>query len=155
MGGQNNFDWLKGVIQDAQEVVPGEIWRVSIQKSDGSRPEAIYVLEATCEVVGYSSDDLSSIQEEKTTVMGNARALRADWTTYIQQQVSNHRQGNAVQSLLSHLKWANYEEYNRGISKLWLTRIASESLLGLAKKVVAERYVLACVVDNRCVDICF
>ena len=87
--------------------------------------------------------------------MGNARALRADWTTYIQQQVSNHRQGNAVQSLLSHLKWANYEEYNRGISKLWLTRIASESLLGLAKKVVAERYVLACVVDNRCVDICF
>ena len=41
------------------------------------------------------------------------------------------------------------EEYDRGISKLWLKRMGNEGLVGGVKKAIAERYVLACVVGNR------
>jgi hypothetical protein len=50
---------------------------------------------------------------------------------------------------MEHLKWTNHEEYERGISKLWLKRIQNEGELGAAKLDAAERYVLACVVSNR------
>lgn len=58
-------------------------------------------------------------------------------------------QDSPPMSLISHLKWQNHEEYHQGISKLWLKNIAKEKELGIAKRVAAERYLLACVAGNR------
>lgn len=126
--------WLKHIVEDAQEVVKGEIWAITIR--DGNSLAEFYVLESTCEVIGRA---LNTPQLEVYS-----SELRADWSRYI----SSHTAGS--RDLISeNLRWANYDEYNRGISRHWLRRISGEGDAGLSKKVVAERYVLACVVANR------
>ena len=145
IGGDRKSDWLSGIVQDVQEVVPQEIWRISVRKPQETHVDVVYVLEATCEAVGCDHS-----AKEDVSKQGNSKQwpLRADWSAYIQMQMGPNR-GLQSGSLLHHLKWAHCEEYDKGISKLWLRRIASEGLLGEAKKTVAERYVLACVVGNR------
>jgi hypothetical protein len=135
-----------GVVIDAQEVVEGEVWSITTRSSLST--EVLYVLEATCEVVGhppFSSDQLA----ESNSPSGGRIPLRADWSAYIEGQASQPSSVGRTPSLMEHLKWTNHEEYERGISKLWLKRIHNEGELGAAKLVVAERYVLACVVSNR------
>lgn len=136
----------KGIVTDAQELVDGEIWSVTI--SCEKRIQVFYVLEATCEVVGHPpwspTESLNLLAVART----NALSIRADWSAYINEHISPSATVKLL-PLLEHLKWTNHEEYDRGISKLWLNKIQRDGELGTAKRVVAERYVLACIVGNR------
>ncbi|KAG2039551.1 hypothetical protein BDR03DRAFT_1008877 [Suillus americanus] len=127
--------WLKHTVEDAQEVVKGEIWTITIR--DGNSLSEFYVLESTCEVIGRALNAQLEVYSP---------GLRADWSRYL----SSHAGVSAgPRNLISeNLRWADYEEYDRGISRHWLLRISAEGDVGLLKKVVAERYVLACVVAN-------
>ncbi|KAG6868614.1 hypothetical protein C0993_000417 [Termitomyces sp. T159_Od127] len=125
-------------ICDVQEVVEGEIWSIKTHSFRGK--EMMYVLEATCEVIGHPEVHVDDAPQ-------NTISLRADWSAYVHQYLTRTI-GICLPSLMERLKWANYEEYYRGLSKLWLSRISSEGKVGAAKRVVAERYVLACVVGN-------
>lgn len=145
--------WLCDVVADVQEVVKGEIWSVSVvsphfkpQGIISSVKETFYVLESTCEVVGR--------QEAQECVddhdLSSRIPVRADWSEYVSRCLQSASSATIVHEPLSRrLKWANHEEYEKGISRLWLKRIASEGPIGTAKRTVAERYVMACVVANR------
>lgn len=128
----------------------GEIW--SIKLCSGTNTEVFYVLESTCEVVGHppaSSHPTGSshpIPDSSASVM----TVRSDWSTYISQRMLPLH-GSPPRPLLDHLKWLNHEEYEKGMSKLWLTRVANEGDFGRYKLVVAERYILASVAGNRLV----
>jgi hypothetical protein len=134
---QDPSAWLKRTVEDAQEVVKGEIWAITIR--DGNSLSEFYVLESTCEVIGRTLD--------APQLEVYSSGLRADWSRYI----SSHTGvcAGPRNLITENIRWANYEEYDRGISRHWLRRISGEGDVGLSKKVVAERYVLACVVANR------
>ncbi|KAI0357387.1 hypothetical protein OH77DRAFT_1450773 [Trametes cingulata] len=139
--------WLRGSIVDVQEVIKDEIWSVTVEyPAEDSLPqkarrETIYVIEATCEMVGRAEPTTPDYDVDKPISL----PARADWSSYIARRVAP---SSKEEPLLSHLKWSCHEEFERGISRLWLKRIAGEGELGMAKRVVAERYVLACVVGN-------
>jgi hypothetical protein len=107
----------------------------------------VHVIEATCEVVGTSSPTLF---DQPSSVLPT---LRADWSTYI--SPSSQTTGIHLATLLSQLKWAHQGEYDRGLSRAWLTRTINEGYAGAEKRRIAERYVLACVVSNRLASIDF
>lgn len=158
-GGSDRLAWSCGVVVDAQEVVKDEIWTVIVQtacsqQDDASvfRTETFYVLEQTCEVIGQplpSALPTASNAVDGADAPSSIIQLRADWSDYIAHRASVH--GSSPLPLLSRLKWQNHEEYYKGLSRLWLKRIAGEGELGIAKRIVADRYVLSCVVGNRCV----
>jgi hypothetical protein len=159
VGGEGNgalSSWMYSVVVDAQEVVKDEIWTVTIQTSspvDGATwSETVYVLESTCEVVGRPSapaNPTDSFAVSATATLSTTH-VRADWSAYIaHRQLPTSAHDSPPLPLLAYLKWQNHEEYYRGLSKVWLKRIADEGELGIAKNVVAYRYVLACVVGNR------
>jgi hypothetical protein len=134
--------WMRGTVVDAQEIVPGEVWCVTVRPPSGS-DEVYYALEATCEIVGQAPPPPGSDSEGDEDA---PLTLRADWSTFVSQSTDGYK---SRQSILDRLRWANMEEYERGVSKLWLARIAREGDEGGAKRRVAERYVLASVVANR------
>nr|VWO98577.1 CULLIN_2 domain-containing protein [Ganoderma boninense] len=140
--------WLHGSIVDVQEVIPTEVWSVAIEYATSSarpgRRETLYVLEATCEVIGRPATQTADCPSS-TGVGGTAYPLRVDWSTYIAHRIV---MTETEAGLLAHLKWACQEDYERGISTLWLRRIATEGQAGAAKRTVAERYVLASVIGN-------
>lgn len=107
-------------------------------------PQSLYILDATCEVVGNAEVLPNPTDSESEMQRPSSNFLRADWTAFIQQHVTN----KSVSPLLTHLKWAHFEEYDKGISRFWLKRIEFEGDLGFMKRTVAERYVLACVIGN-------
>lgn len=111
----------------------------------------VYVLETTCEVIGHASPPVRPDEGEIATedLDASLSPIRADWSSYIHSTVEQRVSG--MPSLLSKLKWAHQEEYDRGISRAWLARISKEGEEGVERRRVAERYVLACVVANRCV----
>ncbi len=121
---------MSGTVVDAQEVIKGEIWCITMQHR--TVKESFYVLEATCEVVGHPpASQLDSLP------------IRADWSAYIEHRSSVHP------TMMEHICWTNHEEYDRGISRHWLKRMRREGKMGAALEVIAGRYVLACVVGNR------
>jgi hypothetical protein len=134
-------------IETVEQVVPGEIWKVGIRSNPQIR-ETYYILEATCEVVGMEDVLKNGASDEDAPAHP-----RADWTAYISKNKSeaSNGEGFGQQSLFQSLRWPNHEEYTHGISKLWISRIDNEGEIGAYKLVVAKRYVLACVVGNRCV----
>lgn len=158
-GGSSPPAWSHGIVVDAQEVVKDEIWTVTVQ-TPASQPddkcgvEIFYVLEQTCEVVGRPLPSANPIDSAVAFdgLLSRTVQVRADWSAYIaHRQLPLGAYESPPLPLLSHLKWQNHEEYVRGISKLWLKRIEGEGALGLVKKTVANRYILACVVGNRCI----
>jgi hypothetical protein len=158
-GGNDPLVWSHGIVVDAQEIVQNEIWTITMrtppsQPGGTSRVEIFYVLEQTCEVVGHPLPPVHpidpSVGSNEFALVSNTIQVRADWSAYIaHRQLPPSSHDSPPLPLLDHLKWQNHEEYHRGLSKLWLNRIADEGELGSAKKIVAERYVLACVVGNR------
>ncbi|KAF8908955.1 hypothetical protein CPB84DRAFT_1766476 [Gymnopilus junonius] len=129
-------------ILDVQEVVKDEIWKITYHSR--SSIQELFVLESTCEVIGKADVPL------ETSAVPYPLNFRTDWAAYIQSKLSPDSQKSNVQSqgLLDYLHWPNHEEYTRGISNLWLKRVKGEGTVGLAKLVVAQRYVLACVASN-------
>lgn len=163
-GGNSTQVWSHSVVVDAQEVVKDEIWTITIQNfspvDDTNWVETVYVLESTCEVIGRPSvpanptDSFAVLDASVATL--STKHVRADWSAYIaHRQLPTSAHDSPPPPLLAYLKWQNHEEYYRGLSKVWLKRIASEGELGSAKSVVAHRYVLACIVGNRCAQLAF
>ncbi|KIP04667.1 hypothetical protein PHLGIDRAFT_183223 [Phlebiopsis gigantea 11061_1 CR5-6] len=143
IGGRESEAWLQYTIISAQEVIQDEIWIVTIRscgRSAATEVSTFYVLEQTCEVIGRPNSAAAG-----PLVL----ELRSDWSNYIQGHLTGVTTGIvSCPSLLQNLKWAHYEEYDRGVSKLWLRRVEKEGDLGTIKRTVAERYTLACVVAN-------
>ena len=137
--GHDASAWKASRVMDVQEVVKNEVWKVVTQRDRVT--EAFYVLEATCEVIG-SPTSPSSEEVDRGT-------LRADWSAYINKLSGEPSVQPAKACLLDHIRWSDIEEYERGISRLWLSRISKDGNLGHAKRCVAERYILASVVANR------
>ena len=127
--------WLDAQITNVQQLVPGEIWCVTMSE------KSFYVLEATCEVVG-----------RPTTPSGESSEIpvRADWSKYIAHRLVPPTVHTVPPPpLLEQVSWTNHEEYEHGISRHWLKRIRREGKLGAMKETIAERYIFACVVGNR------
>jgi hypothetical protein len=127
-----------GTVLDAEQIVPGEVWKITFLSD--KLVQVFYVLEATCEVIGQAA-----ISGQITP----SDDLRADWEHYIATRISENGGLECTHGLWDKLSWTNHEEYDRGISKHWLSRIAQEGAAGQAKLEVARRYILACVVCNR------
>ena len=124
-------------MDDAQEVVKGEIWAITVR--EGNLLSVFHVLESTCEVIG---------REGNAPQLGiYPSGLRSDWSEYISSHTGVSMESRSL--ILERFRWTNHEEYDRGISRHWLRRISGERNVGLCKKAVAERYVMACVVANR------
>lgn len=137
--GHDASTWSRCVIQDAREIVKGEIWQIIARDDRTGESCGYYVLEATCEVIGRPP----SLENEDTL----GYTLRADWTAWISRQ-SQAPLDPGPSSLLACVKWSNIEEYDRGISKAWLRRVQVQDTDSIAKRNVAERYILASVVAN-------
>ncbi|KAI0301150.1 hypothetical protein B0F90DRAFT_1628773 [Multifurca ochricompacta] len=126
--------WLHSVITDVVEKVGGEIWCVTVQNSLSGQFQVFHVLEATCEVLGLAG---GTHDDEK---------LRPDWATYIEQRKGNP---DKTSPLYEAMRWADYGEYERGISRHWLRRTSQMGVQGAALRRIAERYTLACVLTLR------
>jgi hypothetical protein len=119
------------------EIVKGEIWSVTMCNAISGYQQVFHVLEATCEVLGLA---------------GGARGdnehlhMRLDWAGYIEQRKANP---DNTSPLCDAMRWADHAEFDRGISRHWLSRTAQMGEQGAALRVIAERYTLACVVGNR------
>ncbi|KZV73231.1 hypothetical protein PENSPDRAFT_750347 [Peniophora sp. CONT] len=123
--GRDPLEWLRSTVVDAQEVAPGEIWQITT-----STGESFYVLEATCEVIGHPPGCDDAVP-----------AMRADWMDYTATQ-------GGAKPLLQRMRWAHNEEYERGLSRHWITRTKAMGTMGDALCTVGERYTLACTVSN-------
>lgn len=141
--------WLRSVVIGAREVVPDEIWEVITttvtQGFASAREERFYVLELTCEVIGRPT--IVSMTPPK--ILPDAQCslpIRVDWSDYINDRILTEAPGKR---LLDRIQWAHYEEYQNGISRHFLTRTQREGKVGGLKRCVAEKYILASVVENR------
>ena len=149
---QSRFAWLLDTIVDAQHVVKGEIWRITVQSPRSSRDrttpprtKSFYVLQSTCEVIGQPAELI-----DPGSPSADSLPVRPDWMQHIEHRLSSSSVRSPGSSLLSdHLKWAHTAEYQEGISIHWLKRMADKGEEGVTLRKVAERYVLACVVGNR------
>lgn len=139
--GHDASAWSKSTVQDVREVVKGEIWQVIARDVGTGDICNFYVLEATCEVIGRPP---SSQPGEENTL---GYRLRADWTTWVSQRSQGPPTAGPC-SLLECVKWSNTEDYHRGISKAWLHRVQDQNADSIAKRGVAEKYILASVVAN-------
>ena len=139
--GHDASTWSRSVIRDVREVVKGEVWQVIAQDDGTGESCSFYVLEATCEVIGRPP----SSQGENAL----GYRLRADWTAWISQHAQAPTLDARPSSLLNCVKWSNTEDYHQGISKAWLCRVQGQDVENIAKRSIAERYILACVVANR------
>lgn len=150
MGDPKAIAWLKAIVVGMEPVVAHEIWSVTVEHDLGldRRREIMYVLEATCEPVGHP-EVAPKPQPQGQAHDSAALPIRADWSEHIHRHLNGFSGSGQTTVMLDQLKWANCEEYERGISRLWLRRIEKESDSGTAKRAVAERYVLACVIANR------
>ncbi|KAJ7784704.1 hypothetical protein B0H16DRAFT_1402773 [Mycena metata] len=140
-GGKEGKGWSEGQIVDAQELVKDEVWMITVRHSATST-ESFYVLESTCEALTAVAD---------STPTTAAAPVRADWSAYIAHRVSTPSPSvpsSPFPRLFDYLSWTNHEEYQLGISRLWLKRIEAEGGIGTMKRITAERYILACVVGN-------
>ncbi|KAJ7644028.1 hypothetical protein FB45DRAFT_896715 [Roridomyces roridus] len=135
-GSKEGKSWIEGQVVDAQQLVQDEIWAITVRHTTGAL-ESFYVLEATCEPLATLTDPQQA-----------ALPVRTDWSAYIAHRSRGVQESTPLRRLLDHLSWTNHEEYLSGISRLWLKRIEAEGEIGTAKRIVAERYILACVVGN-------
>ena len=138
------------LVEDAQPVVDNEIWHITVRDCRKKSIRAYFILEPTCEVIGHPTTITTSTSSvENSGNLLELESVRMDWSNYIEQYRLSEPLHGSPSSLFHHLKCSNTEEYQGGISKVWLSRIREEGELGAYKKVVAERYVIACVVGNR------
>ena len=143
--------WLHSVVMGTREVIPDEIWEVTTmtvaQGSTAAKKETFYVLEPTCEVIGHPPNKPASPQETIPDTH-HSIPMRVDWSDYVTDRVISLAEAPGKR-LLDRVQWAHYEEYQTGISRHWLARTRGGGEVGELKRRVAEKYVLASVVENR------
>ena len=127
-------NWLHDTITDVMEIVKGEIWSVTTRNAISGYQQVFHVLEATCEVLGDTLGDDRQLH------------VRLDWAGYTQQRKANP---DNTSPLCDAMRWADHAEFDRGISRHWLSRTVQMGEQGAALRIIAERYALACVVGNR------
>lgn len=148
------------VVINTQKVIEDEMWAVTVWRKGPItlkiHETVYYVLESTCEVVGRPAEERLPVDfnikgpSHRDNTSSRALAMRVDWTSYVENRLMPPGfHDMAPPTLLSHLRWTNAEEYELGISKHWLSRIENEGELGAYKLKIAQRYILACVVNNR------
>ena len=151
LGPSNTSPWLHSVVMEAREVVPNEIWEVTAmtvtQGCIAEKKETFYVLEPTCEVIGRPPNKSASLPETTPNAQSSLQ-IRVDWSEYVADRIISPAE-TPGKGLLDQVQWAHYEEYQNGISRHWLTRTQGEGEVGELKRRVAEKYVLASVVENR------
>lgn len=151
----NAGGWLDSAVVDVQpwgvaldDAADADVWLVILRRRGSqeskSLDEKVFVLAATGEVLGHPPADPFVTSEEEAR---QGTPLRADWSRYIASLSSNTGQRSR---LIDRVSWTNAEEFLNGISRHWLKRVEGEGKNGAAKKRVAERYILASVVGNRC-----
>ncbi|KAJ7505441.1 hypothetical protein B0H11DRAFT_422247 [Mycena galericulata] len=133
-GGKEGEGWREGQIVNTEQLVEDEIWEITVRHSATST-ERFYVLEPTCEPLTTTTDSPET-----------GLPVRTDWSAYIAHRTLSV--DSPPPRLLNYMSWTNHEEYLLGISRLWLKRIEDEGEIGIAKRITAERYILACVVGN-------
>lgn len=143
--------WLYSVVVSVREVVSDEVWEVTTmtvaQGSTTAKKEMFYVLEPTCEVIGCPPT-VTSTHTEAPPNTQRTLPIRADWSEYVTDRTIPFAEATGNR-LLDRVQWANYEEYQNGISRHWLGQTQGEGQVGESKRRVAEKYVLASVVENR------
>ncbi|CAG8646539.1 6437_t:CDS:2, partial [Acaulospora colombiana] len=116
------------------EKLPGnEIWRVFVSKQSASI-YSVHVLASTGEPLG-----------RKQSAAAADFSVRPDWLNFVDSLTNAERPPKRIKDFL---KWTNGEEFENGISKAWLRRIEGEGELGIIKRQIAEKYVMASVVAN-------
>lgn len=147
--------WLRSVVVGAREVVPGEVWEVTTttiaQGPIVEKKATFYLLEPTYEVIGRPPSQPASLLEIVPNTHGGL-PIRADWSEYVTDRITSHAEVPGKR-LLDRIEWAHDGEYQNGISRHWLTRTQGEGEIGKLKREVAEKYVLASVVENRYGDL--
>lgn len=131
-------------VVDAQPLQDNsEVWKITIQnmKCESRTQKAFYVLASTGEVIGRppESESPSGLQSASPI------PTREDWSSYLSLRDGSE---SSLPPLFDLVRWQNGEEYQRGISKAWLSRIRTDPTAE-SKLKVARRYVLANVVPNR------
>ncbi|KIO29120.1 hypothetical protein M407DRAFT_21693 [Tulasnella calospora MUT 4182] len=123
-----------------------EVWKIEVQDTKTRLPNraTFYILSSTGEVIGRPLESGSPEAGLQAVV---ELPIRGDWSSFI----NTHRLEDAAKdppsSLFSFVRWQNAEEYDHGISKAWLKRLASDPD-ALSKIQVAKRYIMANVVPN-------
>lgn len=164
---QDPLGWLRETVIDAQPLILDEIWTITVQDHRSTKLSTFYVLQSTCEVIGclattshstfvHASDpDFPNASSSPSTAK-ETLPIRSDWSNYIASRLqilapneNSTTSRPADTPLLASLRWADHGEYERGISRHWLERTERMGEEGVALRIVAERYVLACVVGNR------
>ena len=130
-------NWLHDTITDAVEIVKGEIWSVTVRNAISGYQQVFHVLEATCEVLGLAGETRGDDEHLH---------VRLDWAGYIEKRKANP---DSTSPLCDAMRWADHAEFDRGISRHWLSRTTQMGERGAALRMIAERYTLACVVGNR------
>jgi hypothetical protein len=115
-----------------------EIWSLILRERGSDRRTTYYVLAPTCEVLGHDNVPGNYIEVASPARTG----VRSDWAAFLKTENLDHKR------LLDRLHWANREEFIYGISQLWRKRALAEGDIGAEKLAIAERYVLAHVVDK-------
>ena len=142
--------WLRSVVTSARELIPNEIWEVTTTMTQGTttiEEETFYVLEPTCEVIGHptaTSPSLSGIFPDAQRRL----PIRVDWSDYVDDHILSVAE-EPRKRLVDRIQWAHYEEYQNGISRHFLTQTLCEGEVGELKRRIAEKYILASVVENR------
>lgn len=143
--------WLHSVVVDASEVVANEIWEITttttIPGSTLAKKEIFYVLEPTCEVIGRAAVASMTHSQILPDPQDNF-PIRVDWSEYVTDRILSLSEA-PEKKLLDRVQWAHYEEYQNGISRHFLTRTRREGEAGELKRRIAEKYILASVVENR------
>ncbi|KAJ7857676.1 hypothetical protein B0H14DRAFT_2352127, partial [Mycena olivaceomarginata] len=129
-GGKEGKGWNEGQIVDAQEMVKDEVWMITVRHAATFTSELFYVLEPTCEPLAGMPISTS------VTAVSTGTPVRVDWSAYIAHRASAP-QAPAPKRLLDYLSWTNHEEYEFGISRLWLKRVEGEGATGKMKRTVA------------------
>lgn len=136
VGGYNGIAQLsQSSIVSVDPRVPHILWAIGVSCQGSTRE--YFVLETTGEIVSANTQDIGPV--------------RSDWATFIAQN-----QGLEKVSIVDKVKWTNHEEYDRGISRLWLRRLGNkDDEMAIAVKALAIRYILSSVSANRyCVSPC-
>ncbi|KAF8523204.1 hypothetical protein JB92DRAFT_2705368 [Gautieria morchelliformis] len=144
--------WVSSTVVDAQEVLPNEIWSITVATSKpedktGDQEMMHYVLYQTCEVIGHPPPDSLADGASLMETGSGCIPLRADWSEYIARRLLPATRHLCL-PLLEHVRGTNTDDFEGGAAKGWLKRLRSQGKEGKEKLVVAERYMLGCVVGN-------
>lgn len=150
-GPSNATPWLHSVVISAREIVSDEIWEITTttiaQGSTAGKKETFHVLGSTYEVIGRPPNTPAPLSETIPNAQ-HSLPIRVDWSEYVADRMISPT-GVPRERLLDRVQWAHYEEYQNGISRYWLTRTQGEGEVGKLKRRVAEKYILASVIENR------